>query len=951
MKTILSATILACVGLTFRSAAIASERQPLPGSIRELGVLMSPAFDQASAAPRGNEVRIVRRVLSAQESEASLRLVVSLRLRNYDELQQRIQKGELVPREEMETKYLPLLSDYNRVVAWLGGQGFAQTLTDASHTNIFIRGTVAQATQGFDVSFARVATAAGEFTSAISTPSLPAEIASSVLGIDGLQPSAGSNQQPSHSALASQAIDDALHAKGIVTPDDLATAYNIPGNLSGSGQTIAIILNATPTPSDLTLFWSTLGSSASLANFTTIKVDGGPTPQDQADAVSEVTGDIQHASAMAPGAKIRLYAFGTKAATTLADSFTPGVQAALTELLNDLPANPGLHQASFSSGILERDLPAATLASLSQSFTQLAAAGVSFFSASGDSGSNPNASGTLGYGAANSLGVFYPASDPSVTGVGGTSVNFTNDWRILSETAWALGEWPSLRIDGVDTLLCTSGGVSSVFNRPAWQTGPGVPAGTRRCVPDVAAMATGNRNQGLPLFLHVLNGQVLGDGSGTSLSSPLWAGLAALINEARASAGLPPVGLLGPKIYPLLGTDTFNDVTTGGNGAYNSGPGYDLVTGMGSPNLTKLVRALTSVPALAIEPNSVAAADGQTVAFTVTATGAGPLNYQWSVRGVPLASATESTLLLDAVSAADTGAYTCKVTNEAGSVISRAATLALAPAGQSSRLSNLSVRTNAGTGAETLIVGFVVAGNGSKNVLLRGIGPTLIQFGVTGVLANPRLALFDSGGGSIASNTGWGGSPTLNAAFNAVGAFGLPPNSTDAALLSVLPAGAYSAQISPATGATGVALAEIYDLDGSASTARLVNLSARTQAGSDAQTLIVGLFVAGGASKTILIRGIGPTLAQFGVAGALASPQLRLHATVNGQDTIVATNGGWGGGPTLTRIFTRLGAFALPANSNDDALVVTLQPGAYSAELTGFGGATGIALVEIYETP
>ncbi|HWA08316.1 MAG TPA: protease pro-enzyme activation domain-containing protein [Opitutaceae bacterium] len=930
MKTFLS-LLLVSLGVSFAPDALASSRQPLRDSVREF--------------------RIVRPVLTPGESEESLRLVVSLRMRNYDELQARVQKGELVSRAEMEAKYLPLVSDYERVVAWLGAEGFVQTVADANHTNIFVRGTVAQAARSFEVAFARVAASGREFTAAVSIPSFPAEVADSILGIDGLQPSAGTQQQPPRSALSTPAIDDALHAKNIVTPDDLVTAYNVPANLSGTGQTIAIILNAIPASSDLTLFWSTLGSSASLNNFTVIKVDGGPTPQDQVDAVSEVTGDVEHASAMAPGARIRLYAFATRAAGTLAGAFTPGVQAALPQLLNDLPANPGLHQASFSSGILEADLPAATLASLSQSFAQLAAAGVTFFCASGDSGSNPNPSGTLGYRASNDLAVFYPASDPSVTGVGGSSVNFSADWRLVSETAWALGEWPAVRIDGVDTVLCTSGGVSSVFNRPAWQAGPGVPAGTRRCVPDVAAMATGSRNQGLPLFLHVLNGQVLGDGSGTSLSSPLWAGLAALLNEARANANLPAVGLLGPRIYPLIGTDAFNDITAGGNGAYNSGPGYDAVTGLGSPNVARLVVALTSAPTLVIEPNSVTAAGGQTVAFSVVAGGSGPVSYRWSARGVPISGATESTLVLDAVSTADAGTYVCTVTNDAGSVTSRPAALALAAPGQSSRLGNLSVRTNAGTGPDTLIVGFVVAGSGSKNVLLRGIGPGLTQYGVTGVLANPRLALFDSNGGALGSNAGWGGTPALSAAFDAVGAFRLPANSADSALVSGLSAGAYSAQVSPASGATGVALAEIYDLDGNGSPVRFVNLSARTQAGAGAQTLIVGMVVSGGASKTVLIRGIGPTLAQFGVDGALSSPQLRLHATVDGWDTIVATSGAWGGGQALSRIFSRLGAFALPANSNDDALVVTLQPGAYSAELTGFGGATGIALVEIYDAP
>jgi hypothetical protein len=206
-----------------------------------------------------------------------------------------------------------------------------------------------------------------------------------------------------------------------------------------------------------------------------------------------------------------------------------------------------------------------------------------------------------------------------------------------------------------------------------------------------------------------------------------------------------------------------------------------------------------------------------------------------------------------------------------------------------------------GTGAQTLIAGFVVGGTGSKQVLTRAIGPSLTQFGVAGAVADPQLALFSSGGGQIAANAGWGGGAALGAAFTQVGAFALGATSRDSALLSPLAAGGYSAQVTSVSGGTGVALVEAYDADGAGSTTRFINLSARTLAGTGAQTLIAGFVLSGNVPRTLLIRGVGPGLNQFGVTGTLANPRLELHTTVNFRDTTVATNAGWGGSPHARR--------------------------------------------------
>jgi hypothetical protein len=266
----------------------------------------------------------------------------------------------------------------------------------------------------------------------------------------------------------------------------------------------------------------------------------------------------------------------------------------------------------------------------------------------------------------------------------------------------------------------------------------------------------------------------------------------------------------------------------------------------------------------------------------------------------------------------------------------------------SARLINLSARAVSAPGANSLIGGFVISGT-SKTVLLRGVGPTLTQFGVTGAVTDPQLVL-DSGSTQIQAVGAWGGSPTLSTAFSKVGAFALPAASKDDALLTSLAGGSYTAQVVSTSGATGIALAEIYDADPNNlnSASRLVNLSARSAVGTGTNVLIAGFVVGGTGTEQVLIRAIGPTLSSFGVSGTLASPQLTL-TTANG--TMIASNTGWNGTAALTSAFSQVGAFPLSSTSKDSAILVTLGPGSYTAVVSGANGTTGVALVEVYEVP
>ncbi|HVU33786.1 MAG TPA: immunoglobulin domain-containing protein [Opitutaceae bacterium] len=266
------------------------------------------------------------------------------------------------------------------------------------------------------------------------------------------------------------------------------------------------------------------------------------------------------------------------------------------------------------------------------------------------------------------------------------------------------------------------------------------------------------------------------------------------------------------------------------------------------------------------------------------------------------------------------------------------------------RIINLSARSVAGTGSNTLIAGFVVTGSTSKALLVRGIGPTLANYQVSGPLADPVLGIY-SGTTSILTNDDWGSAtnaPDIATTASSVGAFSLPAASHDAAALTMLAPGAYTAQVSGKPGDTGVALVELYDA-AKASDARLVNVSARTQVGTGGNVLIVGFVIDGNAPKQYLIRAVGPTLTNFNVSGVLADPQLSI--VVQGTSTTLQQNDNWGGGSALKAAFTTVGAFSLPDNSADAAMLITLQPGAYSAVVSGVNNTTGVALVELYEMP
>ena len=256
--------------------------------------------------------------------------------------------------------------------------------------------------------------------------------------------------------------------------------------------------------------------------------------------------------------------------------------------------------------------------------------------------------------------------------------------------------------------------------------------------------------------------------------------------------------------------------------------------------------------------------------------------------------------------------------------------------GPTARLSNLSVRTTM-TAGQTLIVGVVVSGGGSRNILVRAAGPALAAFGLTTAMTDPRLELYN-GTAVVFENDNW--PAALASTFTSVGAFGFANGSLDAAFVQPID-GARSIQ-ARGTGA-GVVLVEAYDT-GTGNNPRLVNVSARNRVGAGDDILIAGFNITGTGAKSLLIRAIGPKLGAFGVTGFLNDPKLEIYSEAGVK---LSENDNWSS--TLAPNFDAVGAFQLDVNSRDAALLTSLAPGSYTVQVRGADGGTGEGLIEIYE--
>ena len=376
------------------------------------------------------------------------------------------------------------------------------------------------------------------------------------------------------------------------TPSEIRNAYNATSLLNdgytGSGVTISIV-DAYGDPyiqSELNNFSATFGIPTTTVNV--VCVDG---PCNYYNGMtygwnSEIALDVEWAHAMAPGATINLY-IGSNSGQPLYDAVAAAVAGTNGNGTYLSPSSI----ISMSWGTPENDIGESGAVApvfgenypwLNEVFQQGAAEGITFFASSGDWGAYDQAMGqTSPYG-----GAIYPSTDPFVTGIGGTSLYMSTKSGYLQlpaanatgsygyETAWS---WNN-RYD-----WATGGGFSTFFSQPYWQTGPGVPSGETRGAPDVSWDA-----DPLTGVLVYVDGAFY-DYGGTSVGSPSWAGSMALIDQKAGH----DLGLINPSLYSILKnpsdyTRAFHDVTVGDNDPLQAGPGWDPLTGVGTPNIGEL---------------------------------------------------------------------------------------------------------------------------------------------------------------------------------------------------------------------------------------------------------------------------------------------------------------------------------------------------------------------------
>jgi hypothetical protein len=252
---------------------------------------------------------------------------------------------------------------------------------------------------------------------------------------------------------------------------------------------------------------------------------------------------------------------------------------------------------------------------------------------------------------------------------------------------------------------------------------------------------------------------------------------------------------------------------------------------------------------------------------------------------------------------------------------------------------NLATRVFVDTGERVAIAGFIITGNVSKKVLIRGIGPTLAENGVPTPLADPTLTLFDGSGSVQKGNDDWKTSPDA-AEIMSTGI--APKNDRESAIIASLPPGNYTVALA-GKGGNGNGLVEVYDL-ASGTNSTLGNVSTRGFVGAGDNVMIGGVIIGSGDSACVVVRAMGPTLTQAGVAQPLLDPTLDLYDQ-NG--ALLASNDNWKQGQPQSVIATQLA----PGDDREAAIVAFAAPGNYTAVVRGKNNTTGVALVEVYRIP
>ncbi len=558
--------------------------------------------------------------------------------------------------EQYGTQFGMSSSDMTKVRRWLSGQGFTNIQVARSKNLITMSGTVGVAQDAFRTAIHRFDVNGAEHFANTTDPYLPAALQNVVHGIRGLT---DLHPHP-HAKVAHPHFTSSISGNTFMAPGDFATIYDVQNlynaGVTGTGQKIAIAGQTDIQNFDIEAFQTAAGLTVQPP---TIILDGAD-PGLQKGDLSEAELDVEWAGAVARGATI-VY-------VNSSDAFNSAVYAITNQVANIL---------SLTYGSCEAQVGTAEMTSLNMSFQQAAAQGMTVIAAAGDSGAadcdystDPN---TLITVAKQGLAVDFPASSPYVTGMGGTQFNegSGNYWSTttgsnggsavsyIPEEAWnddcSAGVTSAAQCTGTATygLSATGGGVSTTFTKPSWQTGTGVPADGFRDVPDVSIAASPNHDGYLICETDPVNGvaattsscvngtfrntdTTLNVAGGTSVASPAFAGIVALINQLTGSAQ----GAVNPRLYTLASIvpDAFHDITIGSNVVpctvattnctvgilgYNASVGYDQVTGIGTIDAYNLVENFAPSFTLASNPTTLTVANSSSGTATVTVAAVG----------------------------------------------------------------------------------------------------------------------------------------------------------------------------------------------------------------------------------------------------------------------------------------------------------------------------------------
>ena len=638
-----------------------------------LGTLMSGLGAQSGrVALRGHVPAAVAGLTAKGRLPATnqLALAIGLPLRNEAELDELLRQlydpastnfHKFLTPVEFTARFGPTEADYAAVRQFAESNGFTVTGTHVNRLVLDVQASATRIERAFQVSLKtfRHPTENRDFFSPDVEPSVPTNLP--VADMWGLS-DYGKPRALSHKVAARVVRSLSFNGSGPngeYAGNDFRNAY-VPGTiLTGAGQAVGLLEFSGYYKSDITNYENYIGRINGYTNYvplTNVVVSTGGGGRVSVSASGEVSLDIEMAISMAPAlSRVIVYE----------SSGNPS--SILNRMASDNLAKQLSCSWAWSGG---------PSTSVDNALKQMMTYGQSFFQASGDSDAYTGSQLLDNSSLTNS-----PVSSTNLTAVGGTTLAMSGSvWS--SETVWNYNANANNPIPNEGS----GGGISTYYTIPYWQTNisftNSMASDTWRNVPDVALTADN-------IFVSYNNGDYSGTYyfMGTSCAAPLWAGFCALINQQTAASGgsTNSVGFLNPALYALLNntnyTSCFHDITTGNNigtgtaGLYYATTGYDLCTGLGTPNGTNLINVLAPKPGILFQPVKRNAASGFTTSLSVSAVGSPPLNFQWQLNGTNLPGGTDSTLSFSPVQTNDSGNYTVIITNSYGAITSSVAVL------------------------------------------------------------------------------------------------------------------------------------------------------------------------------------------------------------------------------------------------------------------------------------